>query len=84
MTTDTSTTTIGTRSVLLSQPTEMQNAYNAFAIAVKNHADNPTRENAQVLEAAQAEVYRLEDLYREGRKLRWAHALEHRGKGRRS
>jgi hypothetical protein len=70
------TTTVGTRSVLLSQPTEMQNAYNVFAVAVKNHTDNPTPENLQSLQDAQADVYRLEDLYREGRKLKLAHACD--------
>lgn len=78
------TTTIGTRSVLLSQPSEMQNAYNTFAVAVKNHTTNPNPETLQAMMDAQKEVYRIEDLYREGRKLRLAHALDQRGKARRS
>jgi hypothetical protein len=36
------------------------------------------------MEAARAEVYRIEDLYREGRKLRLGHVLDQRGKARRS
>jgi hypothetical protein len=64
-------------------PTEMQNAYNTLAIAVKNHTTNPNPETLQAMEEAQSEVYRIEDLYREGRKLRLAHALDHQ-KARRS
>jgi hypothetical protein len=73
-----STTTVSTRSVLLSQPTEMQNAYNAFAVAVKNHTADPNPETFQALQTAQTEVYRVEDLYREGRKLKLAHAYDKR------
>jgi hypothetical protein len=84
MSSNDTTTTVSTRSVLLSQPTEMQNAYNAFAVAVKNHTANPNPKTLKALNAAQAEVYRVEDLYREGRKLRLAHALDQRDKARRS
>jgi hypothetical protein len=84
MSSNDTTTTVNTRSVLLSQPTEMQNAYNAFAVAVKNHTANPNPETLQARDDAQAEVYRVEDLYREGRKLRLAHAMDQRDKARRS
>jgi len=77
-------TTTKSRSPLVSQPTEMQNAYNALAIAVKNHTSNPNPQTLQAMEAARAEVYRIEDLYREGRKLRLGHVLDQRGKARRS
>ena len=80
----TTSTTIRSRSPLISMPTEMQNAYNALAIAVKNHTTNPNPETLQAMNEAQAKAYRIEDLYREGRKLRWAHALDHQKKARRS
>lgn len=70
--------TTQTRNALVSQPTEMQNAYNALAIAIKNHTTNPNPETQKAMEFAQAEVYRIEDLYREGRKLLLAYAWEQR------
>lgn len=60
-------TTKQSRSVLMNQPDEMAAAYNAFAVAVKNFRKNPTKENQDALDAAQKEVYRVEDLYRDGR-----------------
>ena len=79
-----SDTTVHSRSPLISMPTEIQNAYNAFAVAVKNHTETPNKKTEKALEAAQAEVYRVEDLYREGRKLTLAHAIEQRNKTRQS
>jgi hypothetical protein len=60
-------TTVKMRSPLLSMPTEIQNAYNAFSIAVKNYIQHPGPETLKAQEEAQAELYRVEDLYREGR-----------------
>lgn len=77
------TQTTKTRSALVSVPTEMQNAYNTLAIAIKNHTANPNADTQRAMESARAEVYRIEDLYREGRKLLLAHAWEERERARR-
>ncbi len=70
-------TTIKTRSPLLSKPNEVQAAYNAFAVAVKNFTKQPTPENEKAMQDAQEKVYQVEDKYREGRKLRLEHAQAH-------
>ena len=75
-------TTIKSRSPLVEQPTEMQNAYNALAVAIKAHTSNPNDETLKAVTDAQTEVYRIEDLYRDGRKLRLAFALDQREKTR--
>jgi hypothetical protein len=79
-------TTIQTRSPLVSQPTEIQVAQNTFAIAVKNHIANPNLETLKAMTDAQEDLYRLQDLYREGRKLRlqFAQGQMHRQSGRRA
>lgn len=77
-------TTTKARNPLISMPTEMQSAYNAFAVAVKNHTANPNPETLKAREEAEAEVYRVEDLYREGRKLKLAHAVDQRDRSRQS
>jgi hypothetical protein len=64
-------TTIKTRAVHV--PNEMQQAQNRFAVAIKKHTENPNQQTQQELEAAQEALYKIEDLYREGRKLRLAH-----------
>lgn len=66
-------TTIQTRAVGLALPSEMQLAQNRFAVAIKNHTENPNEETSKELENAQAALYEVEDLYREGRKLLLAH-----------
>jgi hypothetical protein len=76
------TTTKVSRSPLVSQPTEIQNAYNALAVAIKKAAENPRDLALQAaVETVRQNVYEVEDLYREGRKLRLAHVLDHPGKG---
>jgi hypothetical protein len=78
---DHTTTKVG-RSPLISQPTEIQNAYNELAVAIKKAVENPRDLALQAtVEAVQQKVYEVEDLYREGRKLRLAHVLDHLGKG---
>jgi len=79
-----SKTTTKSRSPLLSMPTEMQTAYNTLAVAIKDYTANPGPETQKKMEDARQEVYRIEDLYREGRKLRLAHALDERDRTRRS
>jgi len=73
-------TTIKTRSANLAQPTEIQQAQNRFAVAVKNHTTNPNPETLQELQDAQQSLYSLEDLYRDGSRLKLEHAWANRGK----
>jgi hypothetical protein len=65
-------TTIKTRTV--GALNEMQLAQNRFAVAIKNHTADPSPENLKELQDAQSALYQIEDLYRDGRKLRLAHA----------
>jgi len=62
-------TTIKSRSPLLSVPTDLQTARNRLAAAIKNHTTTPTQDTLHEFEAAQTEVFQLEDQYREGHKL---------------
>ena len=71
-------TTIKTRAANVAQPTEMQLAQNRFAVAVKNHTENPNPETFKELEDAQQALYDLEDLYRQGSRLKLEHAWEKR------
>lgn len=73
------TTTIKTRTANIAQPTEIQLAQNRFAVAVKNHTENPNPETQQELESAQQDLYELEDLYRQGSRLALEHAWSKRG-----
>ena len=67
-------TTIKVRAAGVSLPNEMQEAQNRFAVAVKNHLADPSKDNLKELEVAQQALYDLEDLYREGRRLLLVHA----------
>ena len=73
-------TTTKSRSPLISQPTEMQQAQNRFAVAVKNHTENPNPKTEKELEDAQQALYALEDLYRDGSRLKLEHAWAKREK----
>lgn len=78
------TTTTKARSALVSQPTEVQAAQNTFALAVKAYIEQPNRATQEAMETAQQNLYRVQDLYREGRKLRLAHAIQLRDQARQS
>ena len=75
-------TTIKSRSALAAVPTDLQNARNRLAIAIKNHTGTPNPETLQEVEEAQAEVFRLEDQYREGYRLLLAHECAKQDGGR--
>ena len=49
--------------------TDLQEARNRFAVAYKNFVENPTDETQVEWEASQVELTRIEDEYREGRRL---------------
>lgn len=70
-----SNTTTKVRNALLSRPTEMQNAQNALAIAVKARIQDPNQETLQAEQDALQNLYQVEDKYREGRKLLWIFKL---------
>jgi hypothetical protein len=70
------------RSPLISQPDEVQAAQNAFAVAIKNHTQNPNPETLKARDEAEAKLYEIQDAYREGRKRRYLKALELREQAR--
>jgi hypothetical protein len=73
-------TTIKTRAPNIAQPTEMQQAQNRFAVAVKNHTAAPNPETLKELQDAQQFLYSIEDLDRQGSRLKLEHAWAKREK----